>query len=86
MLRSLRRRSLARLRHEVEPVEPVALARFLPAWQNVVSGGGRGLRGLDGVVTVVEQLAGCAVPASALESLVLPARVARLPARACSTS
>ena len=37
VLRSLRRRSLARLRHEVEPVEPVALARFLPAWQNVVS-------------------------------------------------
>ncbi len=84
VLRSLRRRSLARLRHEVEPVEPVALARFLPAWQNVLStsstGGqstasGRGLRGIDGVVTVIEQLAGCAVPASALETLVLPARV-----------
>ncbi len=75
VLRSLRRRSLARLRHEVEPVEPVALARFLPAWQNVGSSGGRGLRGLDGVVTVIEQLAGCAVPASALESLVLPSRV-----------
>ena len=41
---SLRRRSLARLRHEVEPVEPVALARFLPAWQNV-GGGGRGCAG-----------------------------------------
>jgi ATP-dependent Lhr-like helicase len=79
VLRSLRRRSLARLRHEVEPVEPVALARFLPAWQQVVSTGstpGRGLRGIDGVVSVVEQLAGCAVPASALETLVLPARVA----------
>ena len=72
VLRSLRRRSLARLRHEVEPVEPAALARFLPAWQNI---GGR-LRGVDGVVTVIEQLAGCAVPASALESLVLPSRVA----------
>ncbi len=81
VLRSLRRRSLARLRHEVEPVEPVALARFLPAWQHVhvggssTGGGSRGLRGIDGVVTVVEQLAGCPVPASALESLVLPARV-----------
>ncbi len=79
VLRSLRRRSLARLRHEVEPVEPVALARFLPDWQHVASAGsgqrGRGLRGIDGVVTVVEQLAGCAVPASALESLVLPSRV-----------
>ena len=72
VLRSLRRRSLARLRHEVEPVEPVALARFLPAWQQV---GGK-LRGIDGVVSVIEQLAGCAVPASALETLVLSARVA----------
>ena len=72
VLRSLRRRSLARLRHEVEPVEPEVLARFLPAWQNV----GRKLRGIDGVVTVIEQLAGCAVPASALETLVLPSRVA----------
>jgi ATP-dependent Lhr-like helicase len=50
----------------------VVLARFLPSWQHI---GGR-LRGLDGVVTVVEQLAGCAVPASALESLVLPSRLA----------
>ncbi|MBV9830471.1 MAG: DEAD/DEAH box helicase, partial [Marmoricola sp.] len=78
VLRMLRRRSLARLRHEVEPVEPVALARFLPSWQHVVSSGSTQrarLRGLDGVVTVVEQLAGCAVPGSALESLVLPARV-----------
>ncbi len=32
VLRQLRRRSLARLRREVEPVEPEVLARFLPAW------------------------------------------------------
>ncbi|WP_209723257.1 ATP-dependent helicase [Marmoricola sp. OAE513] len=81
VLRKLRRRSLARLRQEVEPVEPATLGRFLPAWQQVIgarSGGSpvRGLRGPDGVVAVVEQLAGCAVPASALESLVLPSRVA----------
>ncbi len=36
---------------------------------------GRGLRGVDGVLTVVDQLAGCAVPASALEPLVLGSRV-----------
>ncbi len=72
VLRTLRRRSLAALRKEVEPVPPGALGRFLPAWQNV---GGR-LRGVDGVLRVVEQLQGAAVPASALESLVLPARVA----------
>jgi ATP-dependent Lhr-like helicase len=77
VLRRLRRRSLALLRHEVEPVEPATLGRFLPAWQHVgtSTGSGRGLRGVDGVVAVVEQLAGCAVPASAWESLVLPARV-----------
>lgn len=34
------------------------------------------LRGIDGVATVVEQLAGVPVPASALESLILPSRVA----------
>jgi len=36
VLRLLRRRSLARLRREVEPVDPVTLARFLPAWHGVV--------------------------------------------------
>jgi ATP-dependent Lhr-like helicase len=71
VLRRLRRRSLARLRQEIEPVEPETLGRFLAAWQHV---GGR-LRGVDGVLSVVDQLAGCAVPASALEPLVLGARV-----------
>ncbi len=75
VLRRLRRRSLAALRKEVEPVEPSTLGRFLPAWQNVAGAGSRGLRGVDGVVAVVEQLAGCAVPASALEPLVLGSRV-----------
>ena len=77
VLRKLRRRSLARLRHEVEPVEQPVLGRFLPAWQGVstTSGSTRSLRGPGGVLAVAEQLAGCAVPASALESLVLPGRV-----------
>ncbi|MBR7744469.1 ATP-dependent helicase [Phycicoccus sp. BSK3Z-2] len=72
VLRMLRRRSLAALRAEVEPVTPVELARFTTGWQGV---GGR-LRGRDGVVRAVEQLCGVVLPASALESLVLPARVA----------
>ena len=72
VLRRLRRRSLARLRHEVEPVPPAALASFLPRWQHL---GTHRLRGLDGLVRVIEQLQGAAVPASALEKLVLPARV-----------
>ena len=73
VLRKLRRRSLARLRKEVEPVEPEALGRFGTAWQHV--SGRRGLRGIDGLVAAVDQLAGCAVPASALEPLVLASRV-----------
>ncbi|MFD4443195.1 DEAD/DEAH box helicase [Nocardia sp. NPDC058519] len=72
VLRRLRRRSLAAARHEVEPVSTAAFARFLPAWQHVGSGE---LRGVDGVATVVEQLAGVPIPASAWESLILPTRV-----------
>jgi len=71
VLRSLRRRSLARLRKEVEPVAPAVLARFLPSWQGI----GGTARGLDGVLRAVEQLQGVALPASALETLVLPSRV-----------
>ena len=82
VLRTLRRRSLAALRAEVEPVDPQALGVFLPRWQGVqpVGRSGRGsatgtLRGVDGVARVVEQLAGAVLPASALETHVLPARV-----------
>ena len=76
MLRLLRRRSLAALRAEVEPVEKQALARFLPAWNGIgVARGSDALRGTDGLLRAVEQLAGALLPASALESLVLPARI-----------
>jgi ATP-dependent Lhr-like helicase len=71
VLRLLRRRSLAALRHEVEPVTQRDLARFLPQWQGV----GGGLRGREGLLRAVEQLTGAVLPASALETLVLPARV-----------
>lgn len=72
VLRRLRRRSLAALRQELEPVPPTALAAFLPQWQHI---GGHELRGVDGLLRAVEQLQGAPVPASALEKLVLPARV-----------
>ncbi|NAZ86289.1 Lhr family helicase, partial [Kineococcus indalonis] len=75
VLRVLRRRSLAALRADVEPVAPRDLARFLPAWQGVGTGLRSRLRGADGVLRAVEQLAGAVVPASALEPLVLAARV-----------
>jgi ATP-dependent Lhr-like helicase len=71
VLRVLRRRSLAALRHEIEPVDGTTYARFLPAWQGV----GRGRRGLDALVETLEQLQGVAIPASVLERDVLPARV-----------
>jgi ATP-dependent Lhr-like helicase len=80
VLRRIRRRSLAALRREIEPVPGDALARFVPAWQSV---GGRSVprglpqaRGVDGLLRAIEQLAGVPLPASALESLVLPSRVA----------
>ncbi|MGC4949647.1 Lhr family helicase [Streptomyces sp. DT224] len=72
VLRRLRRRSLAALRHELEPVPPAALAGFLPQWQHL---GGNSLRGIDGLARAVEQLQGAPVPVSALERLVLPGRV-----------
>jgi ATP-dependent helicase Lhr and Lhr-like helicase len=74
VLRRLRRGSLARLRAEVEPVEPAALGRFLPAWHGV----GKPRRGAptaDDVLSAVEQLAGAPLPASAVESLILPSRL-----------
>lgn len=74
VLRRLRRRSLARLRHEIEPVEPVALARFALSWHGL-STTRNALRGHDGVLRAVDQLAGAIVPASGLESLILSARV-----------
>lgn len=79
VLRKLRRRSLAALRAEVEPVDTAAYGRFLPAWQNVTAPGksrSQALRGLDGIITAVDQLSGVPIPASAWEPLVLSSRVA----------
>jgi ATP-dependent Lhr-like helicase len=80
VLRLLRRRSLARLRREVEPVDPETLGRFLPAWQGVAPVGAglaplRGTAALERLAEVVDQLAGVPIPASVLERDVLPARV-----------
>ena len=71
VLRVLRRRSLAALRREIEPVETVALARFLPEWHSI----DRPRRGADALVQALTQLQGAAIPASVLESDVLPSRV-----------
>jgi ATP-dependent Lhr-like helicase len=71
VLRLLRRRSLARLRREIEPADAAAFARFLPAWQGV----GAAVGGADRLAEVIVQLEGLALPASVLERDVLPARV-----------
>lgn len=70
VMRRLRRRSLAAQRAQAEPVDAGAYTRFLHQWQALGE-----LRGPDGLLRAVEQLAGARVPASAVESLVLPARV-----------
>lgn len=72
VLRILRRRSLAALRAQVEPVSTAAYGRFLPSWQHV---GSTHSSGIDGLAAVIEQLSGVLIPASALESLVLGQRV-----------
>ena len=73
VLRILRRRSLAALRAQVEPVSTAAYGRFLPAWHGMAVPSGRA--GPDGLLSVIEQLAGARLPASAIEQLVLAPRV-----------
>jgi ATP-dependent Lhr-like helicase len=70
-LKILRRRSLAALRAQVEPVSTAAYGRFLPHWQQV----GSHNAGIDGLAAVIDQLAGVPVPASAIEPLVFGQRV-----------
>jgi ATP-dependent helicase Lhr and Lhr-like helicase len=67
VLRRLRRASLAALRKEVEPVEQLAYARFLPSWH-----------GIDRRASLREALVplqALALPVSLWESDVLPRRV-----------
>ena len=71
VLRMLRRRSLARLRHEVEPVEQQILGRFGTTWQGIV----KRRQGADALLDAIEQLQGTPLPASILETEILPARI-----------
>src|SRR6185436_9620089 len=73
VLKALRRRSLAALRKQVEPVAPEALARLMVSWQGLGESSGR--RGPDALLDVVEQLQGAVLPASILERDVLRGRV-----------
>ena len=71
VLRTVRQRSLARLRQEVEPVEATALGRFLVGWHSLA----RPRFGLDGLLDAIEQLQGVPIAASVLDSEILAARV-----------
>ena len=71
VLRMLRRRSLAKLRQEVEPVDHAALGRFATTWQATV----KRRQGTEALLDAIEQLQGAPLPASILETEILPARV-----------
>jgi ATP-dependent helicase Lhr and Lhr-like helicase len=76
VLATLRRRSLARLRQQVEPADPSALARLLVDWQGIAVPASTTRRGgPDALLDVIEQVQGTAIPASVLERDVLPARL-----------
>jgi ATP-dependent helicase Lhr and Lhr-like helicase len=72
ILRIIRRKSLARLRKEVEPVEQQTLARFLTHWQGLLTL----RRGMDALLDAIENLQGAPLPASLVETSILPARLA----------
>lgn len=71
VLQQLRRRTLARLRREVEPLEGRILGTFLPRWQGV----GSRRRGLDALLDAIETLQGVALPVSEWEREILPSRI-----------
>ncbi len=73
VLQTVRRRSLARLRRQVEPVEPPVLGRLLTTWQGVV----RRRAGLDALLDAIANLQGAPLPASVFETEILSARVER---------
>ncbi|HJU51574.1 MAG TPA: DEAD/DEAH box helicase [Acidimicrobiia bacterium] len=77
VLRRIKRRSLAELRHEIEPTEPASLGRFTPAWQGA---GNRRPARIDVLADVVTQLQGYEAAASVWEREILSARVGEAPA------
>jgi ATP-dependent Lhr-like helicase len=71
ILQSVRRRSLARLRKQVEPVDPPVFVRLLTSWQGLL----RRRSGLDALLDTIENLQGVPLAASIFESEILAARV-----------
>ena len=71
VMRRLRRRTLARARDEVAPVDGATLGRFLPAWHGI----GQDLKGVQRLMEAVLQLEGLTVSWNLLDRVLLPARV-----------
>ncbi|WP_055426590.1 Lhr family helicase [Bifidobacterium aesculapii] len=76
VFRRIRARSLAKAREAVKPVAPGIYQAFLLDRQGVGPVGGERYHGVDGLMRVIEQLEGVALPAAVWESSVFPARVA----------
>jgi ATP-dependent Lhr-like helicase len=72
VMQQIRRKSLARLRREIEPVEQSTFARFTARWQGVSVR----RRGVESLLDAIENLQGAAILASELEREILPARIA----------
>ncbi len=73
VLRLIRRKSLAKLRKEVEPVEQHLFARLQTHWQGLL----QPRFGLDALLDTIELLQGVPLSASLLETAILPARITR---------
>lgn len=71
VLRTLKQRSLARVREQIRPVSREACARFQLDWHGI----GRRRKGPEALLDVIEQLQGLPLPASCLERDILPARI-----------
>ena len=73
VLQSIRRKSLAKLRKQIEPVDPPVLTRLLTSWQGVV----RRRAGLDALLDAIDNLQGAPMAASIFEREILAARIER---------
>lgn len=78
VLRRIKRKSLARLRQEIEAVAPEVFARFSLGWHGIgTPAAGRGPQGPEALLQVLAQLQGVPLPVSELEAAILPSRLRR---------
>nr|WP_109136662.1 hypothetical protein [Bifidobacterium catulorum] len=75
VFRIIRSRSLARARDSIRPVDGASYQRMVLSLQGAGAVGGERYDGGDGVLRVIEQLEGVALPAALWETAVFPARI-----------